>query len=830
MSIYRGQFRDIKDNIYNVTIDAHLISDSTEETISFGESPCIIESSSDGIFSPIKSRSCTLEILTKNWLFDLYSPQAKGVSVTVNKGLKTVFFGYLTPNAYDQTYTYIDNLSLEAVDAVSVLKDFKYSTVNSIPTYQKVSNIILNLLRNAGYYGMLYVPTSLTGIDNTSNSHVFTDLYISEGNFFDDDEERTPWTQYEVLEEILRFFGWTLCPMGEDVYIVDYRMIGNNQTTTFHSFVISSGVQSDNVTKNASLDIDQDTYTNGEPNLSMDDVYNKVEISDNLYEVEEIAPDIFDENTHISVNDEKGFAVNGSKWVKTTVKKHWLRKDESTSEVTGYDFQTICRIKPNTNWTQHFYRMSSLGATPVEVINANGQNYYDGDIGSEYINGPINNYCNTHGCLMQHYAYLKKDANLIPTSLDWEDLLTFFVVNDKVNTNGIINGTTFNNLELPVLEYEVPEQVMFKPSTGTSWITISGDLFYQFNDKKYGEKNENTLKIVNTTSKYYTTAPVDKSSDIESMPFDLTKRTYSGGQTHYPGWSQMIYQNYTHYLGEFGTGFKMWKMKVQLGDKYWNGSTWTSTDSTFYLSYNNDPAGDDEEYLPMFGWCHLVPNTTYQDKVGENAYCIPIASTDSDAPAGGQLKITVYTPTFFPKQVLDFFNALSGGGIDVSNYYNANWYDITPVIYCKGFQIGYVYTDSNAWYSQHKSNEAESRDIVYTNIINDNYVNEFDEVELKINTQQTDKPISRSYITSGSGYVYTLKHALGDSYKEQEKNLIDMYYDHYHESKRKYSCNIQNLLDPYTKVTANAIGGLYVVDSQSYDVKMCNNRVTLIEY
>lgn len=830
MSVYKGQFSDIQDNIYYVTVDAHLISDSQEKEIIFSENPCIIESQSDDIFSPIKSRSCTIEILTQEWLFDLYSPIAKGVSVTVQKGLNTVFFGYLTPNAYDQSYTYIDTVTLEAVDAVSVLKDFKYSCIGQNPAYCKVKDLIINLLNSAGYTGMLYVPTSLTGMNGSTNSQTFNDLYLSEGNFFDDDEEKTPWTQYEVLEEIMRFFGWSLCPVGDDVYIIDYRMIGNNQSTIFYAYEITTGIQSENVNKTNSLFISKNTYAAGSPSVSMDATYNKIEISDNLYEVEEIAPDIFEEETHISINDEKNFSVNGSKWVRTTVKPRFLRPDEITTQITGYDYQTICRIKPETNWKHHFYRMSSLGTTPVEVINQNGQNYYDGDIGSQYVNGVINRYINTHGCLIQHYAYMKKDANLIPTSLDWEDLLTFFVVNDKVNSNGHIDGNTFKNLELPVLEYEIPEEVMFKPSSGTSWITIAGELFYQYNNKKYGDKEENTLNIINTTNPYYTTAPVDKSSDVEAEDFAMTKRVWSDNQTIYPSWMGMAFRQYTYLLGEFGQGYKMWKMKLQIGNKYWNGSAWTTTESTFYLSYNNDPDGESEEFLPIFDWCHLVPNTTYQDKVGEDAYCIPISATDANAPTFGKLKLTIYTPTFFPKEVLDFFNALYGGGVDISNYVNGEWYDIPPVIYCKDFEVNYVYTDSYDWYSQHKSNEADKRDIVYTNIINDNYVNEFDGVELKINTQQKDKPISRSYITSNNGYIYTLKHALGDGYKEQEKNLIDLYYEHYSEPKRKYTCNISDLQNPYTKVTVNAVGGLYVIDTQSYDVKNCNNTISLIEY
>ena len=202
MGSYSGQFKNIQEETYTIEIESQ-IANPVSETIelTFGETPCVITTESDGMFSPIKSRSCTIDIITDSWLFDLYSPTAKGVQVRVKKGMITQFFGYLTPNSYNQSYTYRDNVSLEAIDAVSVLKEFKYTTVDSIPKYQKIVDIIIRLLYNAGYDGMLYIPNSYTSLNGSSNSTAVHSLYVSEGNFFDDDDEHTPWTQYEVLEE-----------------------------------------------------------------------------------------------------------------------------------------------------------------------------------------------------------------------------------------------------------------------------------------------------------------------------------------------------------------------------------------------------------------------------------------------------------------------------------------------------------------------------------------------------------------------------------------------------------------------------------------------------
>lgn len=828
MSIYKGKFKDIQGTEYAVTIDAHMISSSDEEEITLGENPCTITSNSSGIFTPIKSRSCTIEILSKRWLFDLYSPTAKGVSVRVQKGLNTVFFGYLTPNSYDQSYTYIDNISLEAVDAVSILKNYDYQPTNDKPSYQSLISIINRLLRNAGYSGMLYVPNSLEGLNNTQDS-VINSLFLSEGNFFDDDDEHTPWKQYDVLEEILKYLGWSLVPYGDDIYLLDYRYIAKTNTPTYTSYEIATGILANSsVTLSNTLNIVKDTYAGGEPSLSMDEVYNKIEISDNLYEIEEIAPDIFEDSAHISITDEKNMGSNSGKWTSTEIKKHFLRPDEEIKKTIGYHYQTICRLKPETNWKHHFYSIRSINenSTPQEVFNQDGMNYYEEGTGSQYTVSKINKYCNTHGCLIQHYAYRENTGNILPTSVDWEDYLTFFVSNDTINDNGRPNYEVLKKCELPVLEYTVPEEVMFKPSSGKSWITIKGSLFYQYNDTV-----TNNISIVNTEQKSYTTAPVEKLDDIKETIFSgvyTVKRNNS--DEHYLGSFQI--DNIFALVGvtppAFGQGYEMWKLKVQLGDKYWNGSNWVSTESSFYLPFNNNPeTEDDKEYMPGFKWASIVPNTDYTDKVGEQAYCIPVEANNNSHPSFGDLKITVYTPLLAPKFLYELSDELVNRGT-VPSY--VNWYDNPPVIYCKDFEIGYIYTDSNVWYSQHNSNSTNSDDIIYTNVINEDYVNDFDELQLKINTQQQDKPISRSYVTTSNTYVNNIKHANGLTYKEQEKNLIDMYYEHFNTPKRIYNCNIHGLALPYSVAYVASLGGKYIIDTQSFDVKQNNNTIQLIEY
>ena len=126
---YTGRFKNIKEETIQVNIITNN-STAQETEIRFAdESPVVItQESSDGIFSPIKSRSCTITIVTNDVYLDMYSGSSHGTKVIVNN-LTTgecLFYGYLTPCEYNQPFTYLNELELEAIDAVSTLKDFRY--------------------------------------------------------------------------------------------------------------------------------------------------------------------------------------------------------------------------------------------------------------------------------------------------------------------------------------------------------------------------------------------------------------------------------------------------------------------------------------------------------------------------------------------------------------------------------------------------------------------------------------------------------------------------------------------------------------------------------
>lgn len=848
MTFY-STFSDYNNKKYGVEINA-IKTQGEDVNITMSGDPCHIDTSSGKLFDPIKSRSCTLEFVTDTWYFQLYEPESRGTTVKIyeydenyeHNEKKVIFRGYLTPCSYDQDWTYLDTITLEAVDALSTTKDFDYVADGDYHTFL---DIILSILQSDphGYDGSLYVPQTYTSINgSTFSGDILPQLMASSNNFIDDDDARTHWKQYDVLYEIMQFLGWSMIPDGDNIWIIDYRALGNsNNTITYSIYDIKTGLPSDTPPPQSEspINLTLDKHASGTTQISIDDVYNRIEISDNLYKIDEISPDIFDDGTHISITQERNMGEGGSQWTKYPTKRFlfwtWADKSEASTTVKdpiGYDYQTICRLNESSGWYHYYYRHSSLeriASSNPDEEDYNPEGYFDqytfNDDNWNFKTGDVNKYCNTHGCLIQHYAHINNTGlNTLPPTIDWTDILTFFVLGPTSQTKLI---SEFSDWEKPVLEYSIDEEIQWKPRTGTSWFTIKSSLFYQTGGSYDKKKKKNKLSIINTENPaFYVTAPVDKA--VEGLSSDMK---YCG-----------MYRNKKNHPDSYGLGFSCWKMRLQIGEgneaKYWAeryDSTskryvgyWTKTPSDFYLKFNNDPDGDSEEYIPEYQWISTVNNMNYKDKVGVDGYAIKLDAEDKDAPTHGKLKLTIYTPSVFPKEYILLESLMVEAGWIKGQQYGFTS-DLAPIIYCKDFEFGYVYTTTDVWYNNHE--DTDKSDKVYIGNINDKYVKTFDTLEFKLNTALEDKPISRSYVVTASGkYLATVKHQEGDEEKEQEFNVVDLYLDHHSERKPIMEANIHGMANPDSRYIKNLIEGTYVIDSQSFDVRQNNNRIKIISF
>lgn len=775
--LYQGQFKSLENNnnkLYQVDIITNQDDNDVTNIKLSHQSPVIISNDSDGLFAPIKASSCTITIITDQIIPDLYSPLNQGVYIQVKNitDNEIIWEGWNTPCSYNQPYAKsLDSLEIEAVSCLSTLKNIPYDKVSNTKTIKTVQEILYSIFLKTGYTGNLYYMYDSLG------TTLLSDLQLSESNFFDDDAEQSSWSCYEVLEQICLFFGWSAVAYKNNIYLIDYETLQKSDTYYTWRKIIDSTTSQVSILNNNLITITKDDYAGSDTNISLDEVYNKVSLNDSIYEIEEITTDIWDTDSKQLINVART-GLGSSRFI------HY-HKDEEEKAWQIYWTKYIFNL--NSNWKQHFYSVDDY--TEVSTYQNGVENYNYGPY--DWVNG----WGNTINAMPERY-WIFDDYASLTSSIDSKEVIAFNEITYKKaqsfqSQNDIENYFT-SVYNCPVLEYEFPEEIQWKPYDGSSFICFKGDLWFQCD-------HGNTEVWLND---FFVVYPYD---GISTMAGEYNK--YTRSKNH----------------ADYNKGWPMLKARLQIGNKYWNGSTWTTTETDFQIYYHKEmmaSSGNDDEVLSYGSWQHPVYNTVVSsnsatfgdfDKtklIGEDCLAIPI--NDS---VYGKLKFTIYPP----KQA----------------YVISIWadYDTTklcPVVYMKGLELSYKFIPDN--YNLMNIDEYESdSDIIYTNVINENYVTDFDEIELKINTAAENKPISRSYIMdSSSNYIINI--CKNNVTKRQEHNLVNMYYDHFNSQKKIYESTIHDYLNPGSPVQTTATEGNFIIDTQFYDVKLNQNIIKLIEY
>ena len=91
MMVLYSEFSSENGHKYYLEINAIGV-DKEDKDVDLGGTPVILTTDSSKIFDPIKSRSLSIELVSYEWYFDLYSIGARDVSVKLYDDTnKTVF-------------------------------------------------------------------------------------------------------------------------------------------------------------------------------------------------------------------------------------------------------------------------------------------------------------------------------------------------------------------------------------------------------------------------------------------------------------------------------------------------------------------------------------------------------------------------------------------------------------------------------------------------------------------------------------------------------------------------------------------------------------------
>ena len=251
-------------------------------------------------------------------------------------------------------------------------------------------------------------------------------------------------------------------------------------------------------------------------------------------------------------------------------------------------------------------------------------------------------------------------------------------------------------------------------------------------------------------------------SVFRGMPFDTTKD---------PKLSKVTLEEMN--VKDFDEHSKYYfiPMTVQLGDKYWNGNKWTTDSSSVFRVY----ADVDKDTRLLGNWLNVKNTNSYEINIDgiDEAYVIPI-----DPGLNGKFKLTMYVP-----------------------YFEMLWRSKSSV-YIRDLKVK-VGRSSSYW----KINDNnEKKDTKYTNVVNDKYVNEAEDIELKL-TSDNESKVSLSKVARNNYVINTLSSKLFDVDTKPEKQIINRVVNQYNKPKVSLLYNVENSIDAYSLLSNKYMSG-----------------------
>lgn len=790
--VYSGFFRDITDNDYLYQVKITTSTGTAQRALTLGGSPFTTEmdSSDDTIYKPVKYQSATVNIITPDYNFDIYSARAQGTKVELIDGTANIVWtGYVTPNLYDMGFNEErEEVAIECIDALSTLQYIKYNTDNkSVVTFLEV---VRKVLQSCNAYKTFYVSNN-TQLNQNGTDTILDKLYISEENFFDekkDDEtdDDVAWTMQDVLEEICRYLGLTAIADGDSVYFLDYDAIKNGNTN-YYCYAVDSTASPLLVPLKFEKTITANDYCETGANLSLDNVYNKVSVVDDLYTFDTVIPDMFDNLVNITKSSDSALAsstnVNNGMYGEvvqsvignagdTANNNMIVMIDRTRNPQKGnYKDYNVVFVKYFTNPYYKFYKYN--GASRSEVTSLN---YTDTKT--------------MHGAFIGKFGVKKLDKDF-----GWVEQWIAQITGNKItlddwlarNQISTVDFTDYIVLLNPSNSHISNDNITNYPFFETT-VTDTAALF--------GGKNAYLVISGSYNFHYFDDDPYP----IPSDEADISEGRYAmdAGQTYLLA-------------------------RLKWGNQYWNGSTWTTTASTFKIPYMRDDASKSERRADatMFKDLEFVNSVSWRIGTKEKGYLI---SLPNEGVISGLPVLTVYKP-FDPN-----YHSSKSGDNEGQHYKHC-------CVFLKNFQIKAIVGDPTF-------SGVNDTDTVYTNLINNTFVNELDDVKFKICTWDNKKPNYSAVAYKNGGTFYYLDKTYNNACQagettwsgstgsgfRQEEHLIYRLVNQYSTPSVKLDLNLRNNNKIYGLYSDTTISGKkFIVDSINIDYKMNKQEIKLIE-
>ena len=496
----QGTFYDIDNNEITVTITKNDGNDTTmtigENGLYFAGDPISIETNMESTFDPIIRKSCTINLLTRNYIGDyLWAENAHNIRVEVKRGNDTIFFGFVEPNTFSQPFVELDEFTINCIDVLSALQYYNYKDIKTTDTYNTAKSnattvsfrdLMMDCIENAlqdtiTLYKILHDRTK--GLSSARLSYVFQDLGISEtyllGETFDD-----LWTCEDVVSQTLQYLNLHIIQQGKIFYIFDWDTLRKRRNSWYNIITRTTAAQ----TSVQNVTITSDMHGANDTSITISDVYNQISVKCGLESIEDVITSPLDDDALISPYTGKQlymreYISEGNGQTAMLAFRDMLKENDTA--ITYDDAKYIdwyLRVMNNPNWVFH---TSNGTGNIMDVLKNSDTTYSNG----KYINQwklPHWMHWNrlwpailSLGSVERH-ARVKDDSPTAKVSMT--DYLYIPINGNEIddNTNSVPTVAQLQD-HAPMIEYLGSNGGVFSPTDDsiTNYLVFSGKILLQ---------------------------------------------------------------------------------------------------------------------------------------------------------------------------------------------------------------------------------------------------------------------------------------------------------------------------------------------------------------
>lgn len=776
---YISEFKDRNNNSIKVQIETPTNTSETEdvEVLTLADAMSI-EYSGESIFDTVRPSRASVNLLLTDIKSDLFSGTLNNVSVKLFKNNSLFWFGFVTPNIYTQSYSHVyDQLTLEAIDTVAQFDNIDYTYINEndsvgIYSFFDVLTHCIDLADRSHVITSLYVDSNISL--NGESGGILQKLFIKERNFFD--EKKEPEKCSEVVKAISLYLGLTFFQYKSNYYFINLKKC--NQSYTLHKYTYSSGAWSTSPTTVTQTLTAKTTAQLGQfgsdVNVSLQGVFNKVTVIGNNNPLAQILPD-FDDKEDLTnyngadsqplqetytVNDQSytllsGFFYSNSHWLYAapSIREYLIPVPVSTIDLTNRDslysgvfwqftdYYITSEGHPSVSWTPYitFLRDSWLKLNDTQSM------IIDGGYIVVNLTYRFSTEIAAHSVVKSRYDSFGtfgycSDLQWISGSPlgagQWPNN-TLFRAKLKIG-DWFYNGEGWGSYSL----FEQKQTHWNQIYTGWGW-DYGGHTrtWYAIRDSQFADEWEYT-------------------NEATYNAFSGEKTT---GQCEYAH-AQTVYNNH---VNEYVAVPKDFYLKFMYG-------------ACFYLAHNNKTT--ETIYDADYQLTNTVSWQMNLADIGSNGG-VAIKCPD-DQTFYGQLEFELYAP-------IDSVDSLSMIGFN-PQYRSDKAPTTLRAIHISDLSIKY---SKQAAQTDIFNLKTVDPDTIYSNIIDDSYCKEMEDVTLKVNTQNS-WATSYSYVIGQNGadykYIDGLTFEPLSTKKKPEEKLVESLVNYYKVPRYIFSRSVQN--------------------------------------